>query len=224
VAAIAGVFISNSNRMIDMNFEPVKHADPFNRWIAIFVISLKSVSSFLIRDYLPKKKLMETRKPDLFEQERQQELPGMLNVLTILTFIGCAIAYLGVMYSYYKSFDYQKDIVDLQRMRDESGENSVVYKIAEGSIEITKIAYEYRYLLLASGLIFTTMCLIGALQMRRRKKIGFTIYTIGELTPLVISAIIYGFNLFGSFMVLFSAVFAVLFVILYATQLKHMNR
>ncbi|MGZ8537679.1 MAG: hypothetical protein ACXWV9_05405 [Flavisolibacter sp.] len=167
---------------------------------------------------------METTKPDLFEQQRQQELPGMLNVLTILTFIGCAIAYLSVLYGYYTSFNYQSDLVDLQRMRDESGENSVAYKIAEGSIEIAKSGYENRYLLLISGLIFTTMCLIGALQMRKRKKVGFTIYTIGELAPLIISAIIYGFSLFGSFMVLFSSVFAILFVILYATQLKHMNR
>lgn len=167
---------------------------------------------------------METTKPDLFEQERQKELPGMLNVLTILTFIGCAISYLAVLWNYYKSFDYQKDIVDLQRMRDEIGENNVFNKIAEGSIEIARKGYEYRYLLLISGLVFTTMCLIGAIQMRKRKKIGFTIYTIGQLVPLVISAAIFGFNLFGSFMVLFSSVFAILFVILYATQLKNMNR
>ena len=167
---------------------------------------------------------METTKQDLFEQQRQQELPGILNALTILTFIGCAISYLGVLYGYFKSSNYQEDLVELQRMRDESGENSVAYKIAEGSIGITKNAYENRYLLLISGLAFTTMCLIGALQMRKRKKTGFTIYTIGELSPILISAVIYGFSLFESFLVLFSSVIAILFVILYATQLKHMNR
>ena len=167
---------------------------------------------------------METTKPDLFEQQRQQELPGMLNVLTILTFIGCAISYLGVLWGYYSSGNYEKDIVKLQIMRDESGENSLVYKTTESAIEITKISYENRYLLLISGLVFTTMCLIGAIQMRKRKKTGYTIYTIGELAPIVISAIIFGFSLFGSFMVLFSSVFAILFVILYATQLKNMNR
>ena len=167
---------------------------------------------------------METTKPDLFEQQRQQELPGMLNVLTILTFIGCAISYLGVMWNYYKSLNYKKDIVDLQRMRDEIGENRVFNKIAESSIELARKGYEYRYLLLISGLIFTTMCLIGALQMRKRKKIGFTIYTIGELSPLLISAVIFGSYLVGSFLVLLSSVFAILFVILYATQLKHMNK
>ena len=60
---------------------------------------------------------METTKPDLFEQQRQQELPGMLNVLTILTFIGCAIAYMGVIYSYFTSGSYQEQLVDLQRMQ-----------------------------------------------------------------------------------------------------------
>src|SRR5688572_15295720 len=122
---------------------------------------------------------METTKPDLFEQQRQQELPTMLNVLTILTFIGCAIAYLGALYSYFTSGSYQKQLVELQRMRDQSGEGSLAYKIAEGSIEIAKKSYDNRHIMLISGLIFTTMCLIGAIQMRKRKRIGFTIYTIG---------------------------------------------
>ena len=167
---------------------------------------------------------METTKPDLFEQQRQQELPTMLNVLTILTFIGCAIAYMGVIYSYFTSGSYQEQLVDLQRMRDDSSEGSVAYKIAEGSIEIAKKSYEYRYIMLASGLIFTTMCLIGAIQMRQRKKMGFTIYTIGELAPLVVSGVLIGFSLFGSVMILISAIFAVLFVILYATQLKYLTK
>jgi hypothetical protein len=167
---------------------------------------------------------METTKRDLFEEERQKELPGMLNVLTILTFIGCAIAYLGSLYSYLTSGSYHKQLVELQRMRDDSSEGSVAYQIAEGSIEIATKSYEYRHIMLISGLIFTTMCLIGAIQMRKRKKMGFTIYTIGELAPLIVSGVLIGFSLFGSIMILISTIFAVLFVILYATQIKHMTR
>ena len=139
---------------------------------------------------------METTKPDLFEEQRQQELPGMLNVLTILTFIGCAVAYMGVLYSYFTSGSFHKKLVDLQRMRDDTSEGSVAFKIAEDTIEIAKRSYEYRHIMLISGLIFTTMCLIGAIQMRKRKKIGFTFYTIGELTPLIVSGLLIGFSLF----------------------------
>jgi hypothetical protein len=178
----------------------------------------------LFAPIFPKKYLMETTKPDLFEQQRQQGLPGMLNVLTILTFIGCGISYLSLLYSFFTSGSYQKQMVKLQRMRDDQGENSVGYKIAEVTIEMAKKSYDNRYVILISGLIFTTMCLYGALQMRKLKKTGFAIYTIGELAPLAVTALLVGFSLLGGFMILIPAIFAVLFVILYATQLKYMTR
>ena len=32
---------------------------------------------------------------DVLDQHRPKELPGMLNTLTILTFIGCGLGYIG---------------------------------------------------------------------------------------------------------------------------------
>lgn len=164
---------------------------------------------------------METTKPssDLFNQHQEPRLTGMLNVLTILTFIGCALAYLGGIYGFLTS---ETQVRDLEKLRDQSSGSEFVDKMAQGSLEIAQKSYEYRYVMLASCLIFTTMCLIGALQMRKLKKSGFTIYTIGELAPIVLTAVLIGFSFFGSIMIFMSAIFAVLFVILYATQLKYM--
>lgn len=166
---------------------------------------------------------METanQSSDLFE-ERPKGLPGMLNVLTILTFIGCGIAYLGGIYGFISSSDYEKQLAEMEKLRDQSGENSFAYKILEGSIDIAQKSYEYRYVMLASTLVFTTLCLIGALQMRKLKKSGFTIYTIGELAPLILTSILIGFTFFGSITIFLSAIIAVLFVVLYATQRKHL--
>ena len=47
---------------------------------------------------------------EILSEHRPKALPGMLNVLTILTFIGCGIAYLRTCYSYIASNDYEKQI------------------------------------------------------------------------------------------------------------------
>ena len=54
--------------------------------------------------------------------ERSKALPGMLNVLTILTLIGCGIAYLRTCYSYIASNDYEKQIEKLHEAREKAGD------------------------------------------------------------------------------------------------------
>jgi hypothetical protein len=166
---------------------------------------------------------MENRNqnPDLFVAERK-ELPGMLNVLTILTFIGCALSYMGALWSFVGKDNYDEQMRELEEAVDKAP-NNTLRNIAESSMEMFQKTYEYRYLLLAVGLVCTTLCLIGAIQMRRLKKSGFTIYVIGELAPLAVSAAVIGFgSLMGEITLIISTVFAVLFVILYGTQRKYL--
>ncbi|MCW3074923.1 MAG: hypothetical protein JWP69_1992 [Flaviaesturariibacter sp.] len=159
---------------------------------------------------------------DLFDQQQAPKgLPGTLNVLTILTFIGCGLSYIGLIISL---FTNSQENVDKQREQIEQLEDSSP-KIAEAmqqTIDIAQKNYDNRYILLASGLLFTTMCLIGALQMRKLKKSGYMLYIIGEIAPIIISAVLIGFSLVGGIMTTFMAVVALVFVILYTTQRKHL--
>lgn len=160
---------------------------------------------------------MDTNQP--FDGEKRQ-LPGMLNVLTILTFIGCGLAYITSIYGF---FTAGKNMEELEEAVDKAGDNEMLRKIAEGSIELANKSADNKYILLVSGLLFTTLCLIGALQMRKLKKSGYLLYVIGELTPVIISAVIFGFgNLMGNISLIGGAFFAVLFVILYTTQRKYL--
>ena len=159
---------------------------------------------------------------DLFDQQ-VKGLPGMLNVLTILTFIGCGIAYLSAIYSFYTSANYEKQMAEFEELQDKMGDDSGMgAQMMQGSIEMLQKTHEYRYIILLSTLLFTTLCLIGAMQMRKLKKSGFTLYTIGELAPIAITAALIGFSLTGGIAILFSAIFAIIFVILYATQRKYL--
>lgn len=158
---------------------------------------------------------------DLFEPQ-SKGLPGMLNVLTILTFIGCGIAYLSGIYSLYTSSNYEKQMAEFEEARDKIGDNEMAANILESSIDIFQKSYDNRYILFITTMLFTTLCLIGALQMRKLKKTGFTLYTIGELAPIVVTAALVSFSLVGGITVIISAIFAIVFVILYGTQRKYL--
>ncbi len=144
-------------------------------------------------------------------------LPGMLNVLTILTFIGCTVFFFSSFYSFFTTC---KQVETLQQLAN-SDDNPVAGFIATAA-ESAQRQCEQRVPLLAINLIGIGLCLAGALQMRKLKKSGFYIYSIGEIIAPIASAIIIG----GSFgiMTALGFLFPALFVILYATQLKHLNQ
>lgn len=156
---------------------------------------------------------------DVFQQQPPR-VTGMLNVLTILTFIGCGISYLGTLFSYFTSTEEQ--IAKIREQQENLEGGGFAGKFMEGSMEVLQKSYDYKNLLLASGLIFTTLCLIGAIRMRKLRKSGYFIYVVGELAPIVIAIGLFGSSFFGAISVVFSAIFAVLFVILYSTQLKYL--
>ena len=113
-------------------------------------------------------------------------------------------------------------MAEMEEMQDKVGDNELATKMMEGSIEMLHKTHDYRYILLLSGILFTTLCLIGALQMRKLKKSGYTLYVVGELTPLILSAVLLGFSFLGSITIAISALFAIVFVILYSTQRKYL--
>ena len=160
---------------------------------------------------------------DIFDQQRPQKLPGMLNTLTILTFIGCALSYFSLIYTYFTSTEENlaTERNKIEQTLDQAGDG-IAGKMLENSLQILEKSYEHRYLLLAGGLLFTTLCLIGAMQMRKLKKSGFNLYLVGELAPVIMTVAIFGTGFMSNITIAVSAFFALLFVILYATQRKYL--
>ncbi len=160
---------------------------------------------------------------DVLADQRPKELPGMLNVLTILTFIGSGVGYLKAIYNFLMSTDPDKQIEKINEAREKMGSSGLGDRMMEGSIEIIRKTYDHRYLILVSGLIFITLCLIGAIQMRKLKKSGYYVYLIGELAPIILMAGLFGSSFVGAISLVFVALFNVIFVVLYSTQLKHLR-
>lgn len=156
---------------------------------------------------------------DLLAQHRPKTLPGMLNVLTILTFIGCGLGFISAGWSFFSSTSDQ--IEKMQEQREQMGDQGgFLKKFFDDSFDMAQVGFEHKNLLLAINLVCLVLCLVGAIQMRKLKKPGFFLYTIGELAPVfVLGGLLTSVS---NINFLFSAFFAFLFVVLYATQLKHL--
>jgi len=160
---------------------------------------------------------------EVLDPHRPKQLPGMLNVLTILTFIGCGLGYISTCWGFISNNDLDKHLQKLNEAKEKMGDNGFGAKMIESSIDIAQKSHDNRYLLLITGLIFTTLCLIGAIQMRKLKKSGYYSYLIGELAPIVLMAGLFGSSFVGAISLLFAALISVIFIILYSTQLKHLK-
>lgn len=155
----------------------------------------------------------------------QTPLPTGLNVLTILTIIGCVI---GLVFSVIgfvsakSSYDKKEQVIEQMK----SAETPKFLKSMMGdpvNFEQTVIkSYENRIPILLLSLVAVALCFVGAMQMRKRKKQGYLLYVIGELIPFVTIAFFIGFFALSGFTFIFSVVIAVVFILLYTMQKKHL--
>jgi hypothetical protein len=157
------------------------------------------------------------------EQKDMNQLPSMLNVLTILTYIGSALAAISAVYTYFTVEASYKLLQGYNQTGNElGGSNSFVQSILSKSQDIVRRSYENRTLILALTLIGAVLCFYGAMQMRNLKKIGFPIYAVGEVLPIATSFLLIGGGALAGFGLIGSALIPVVFITLYATQRKYL--
>jgi len=160
----------------------------------------------------------------LDDQPKAKTMTATINVLTILTIIGCGIAFISAIWSLYSSGKSMEQITIMQEQADrisESGSETATNMMLQ-SIEMVKKQYENRYLLLMVNLLATGLCLFGALEMRKMRKNGYYLWLTGELLPILITVAIIGLNMMGGIVLGVYLLFASVFIILYGLQVKHM--
>ncbi|HVS97652.1 MAG TPA: hypothetical protein VHE54_14260 [Puia sp.] len=152
-----------------------------------------------------------------------RKLPDMLNVLTILTFIGCGIGLIASIIYFFNAQSLYDSAVAAQDRMDRAPD---WVKNLQGPdpIGTARRTLDNKLPILLLGLVATGLCLYGAILMRKWKKNGFTIYTIGELLPLLTGYLFIGASTLTGFRGVMAFFFTGLFIILYATQLKHLRK
>lgn len=153
------------------------------------------------------------------EENRKPKIPAGINILTILTFIGCA----WELYSNISNFTGgKKSLEELEKAQEQLAEAPAwARKMAGPEVqEMMQQALNNRVPVLIVGLVAVSLCVYGAMQMRKLKKEGYFIWLVGEILPFI-SAAIFMPALFGTMYIYFS-IFPLLFIILYTIQRKHL--
>jgi hypothetical protein len=155
--------------------------------------------------------------------EEPRKRPEMINVLTILTFIGSG---LGILTNFWY-FSNAKKFYDIAITNQEKVDQAPAFlRSLQGSdpVGVAQRTYDNRVPIVVLSLVACILCIVGAVQMRKLKKSGFYIYLIGEILPIIGSFIFIGAVAYSSvFQVIGAFLFAAIFIILYATQLKHLR-
>jgi hypothetical protein len=144
--------------------------------------------------------------------------PQFLTVLCILTFIGCALAFFGAIWGY---FSIDASAAGMGNMGNVEGDT---YGMMSGIQETINKAVENAVPNLIIGIVCALLCLYGALQMWKLKKIGFFIYSIGEITPAIAGFFLGGGGLIGSVGAIFGLLLAIVWIVLYAVNFKHLTQ
>jgi hypothetical protein len=151
-------------------------------------------------------------------------LPTGLNVLTILTFIGCAIQLYTAVTGFTgakKNYETRDEVIAKMNAPEMPKVMKGMMPSAAQMDEIFTKSYENRIPLLLLGVIAIALCFVGAMQMRKLKKQGFLLYAIGQLLPFATSILFIGMAAYsGSFVIIMSAI-TLLFLLLYFFQRKH---
>ena len=155
-----------------------------------------------------------------FNAGEKPVLPSGLKVLTILTFVGCAIGFISSIWTYVNAEKSYRQLVEAQ---DKMADAPAWAKGMMGPdmLEMSKRSMENKLPLLILGLVATALCLYGALEMRKLKKQGFILWLVGEVLPILAGIIFLGIGIFKGF-ALIGILFPVVFIILYLAQRKYL--
>lgn len=156
--------------------------------------------------------------------------PTFLTVLCILTFIGSGLGIIQDIISYMNAntnADIAQTVLqDAQDKLSEAEDSGTGAKIAEKIFSGTSdmlVPANMRKIALFS-IVASIFTLLGGILMFQLKKTGFWIYVLGTIVGIVGPITIFGTgNLLSVFQTMGIAFIGVIFVVLYALNLKHLK-
>lgn len=153
--------------------------------------------------------------------EPTNQLPTTLNVLTWLTFICNGLGFLSAFWTFFRAqTTYDTTVQNQDKL--ESAPEWAKKLAGPHPVETARAMLDNRLPVMIITLLACFLCFYGALEMRKLKKMGFALYILGDIVPYAIGIFI-GFDVFATFGYIIALVFTIVFIILYATQLKAMK-
>lgn len=159
----------------------------------------------------------------LLHEGKPPSIPNALNILTILTFIGCGVRLVTMpLFKWGISFVLKAVENNTEVLDKMSAKELEEFKNKKNVIEAINSNY---LILFAVATLGAVLCIYGAIRMRKLKKEGFYFYVVGQILPIIISTILLGYTIqfAGSKSYLFSLGISFLFIFLYSRHLSKMS-
>lgn len=114
---------------------------------------------------------------------------------------------------------------DLEQAMADLGDNAdgMAGRILESGLEITQRAAGNAVPIGAAGIILSLLSLYGVWLMWNLRKNGFWLYVLAAVGGLVVPLVFLGGSMLALFSVGFGAFISLIFIILFAVNLKHMH-
>lgn len=148
--------------------------------------------------------------------------PAFIKVLCILSFIGTGVGLLSGLWGYWSNHQMAEGggavMNALGTMQGGDQAVDAMNKMASAlGIDYAKQAISSLTVGLLNIIVFA-----GAFLMWKLKKMGFFIYTLGQVVQIVVPFVVVG-GLLGGATGIMTAFFSIAFIIMYAVNLKHMH-
>jgi hypothetical protein len=147
-------------------------------------------------------------------------IPSTLNVLTILTFIGCAIVAIFLVLTPWL-LNFSKEKIAQAESLGGGLSASQEHDLATAK-DLIAMAEKNMTPNLIIGAVCILLCFVGALWMRKLKKDGYWLYLAGEVIPLITSVILMGTSQYSDWKGMLGVAVVAVFVVLYTMQRKYL--
>jgi hypothetical protein len=161
-------------------------------------------------------------------QSTSSPRPTFLTILCILSFVGLGWAIINnlftLAFSSTGSWFYSLLQEELEKALNEasmSDPGAVVFleNLFDGVLDLVS----HLPVLGTAGLIFSVIGLIGVILMWGLKKTGFYLYTGAKIAMIFAPMVIAGFSFITMMIAISTAFWAIIFIILYALNFKHLK-
>jgi hypothetical protein len=160
---------------------------------------------------------------EVFTSENNVEVEyGSIKTLTVLTFIGSAIGFIGSVYQFINA---ESGVVKMEAAMNNPDLPDFAKKMmTPEALEAAKLSATNKLPLLIVGLIGVVLCTVGAIQMRKLRQQGYYLWLIGEIFPVIGTILFLGKAAFAQSTMMLAIGYGILalFVILYTLQRKYL--
>ena len=156
-----------------------------------------------------------------------KDRPVFLTIICILSYVGLGMNILnGLIGAFFGRVTllfapFMKSLMEEEIDLDHLPEG--FRRLAENSRSVVQKAMEYATTMSLLAVVLYVIALFGVINMWQLKKTGFYLYTGAKIFILLIPFMFLGFNFFSYLAFAINGFFVLLFIILYAVNLKHMN-